>query len=91
MANTIYKTLSMELRTCRAAYFNARAMLKMANRGQVQKSAAFALLNQTRARYQRAIRLTVQTLDSLDRLAKIIEAKQHTGTFCTHGDRVRWN
>lgn len=59
---TMQGRLRLELRSARFNWVNARYMLVLSNRGQVNKGQAFAIYNRARAQYKRTIKMVAQVL-----------------------------
>ena len=59
---TMYERMSMELRSARFEWQNARYMLVLSNRGRLSKSQAFTVYNRAVARYRKVIKLVAGTL-----------------------------
>ena len=59
---TMYERMSLELRSARFEWQNARYMLVLSNRGRVSKSQAFTVYNKAVAKYKRTIKLVAATL-----------------------------
>lgn len=68
-----YTLLSYKLRAARLAWMNARYMVSLANKGEVNKSQAFKLLNQVRREYKATIKLTEACL-GMSKVQRVVQA-----------------
>ena len=54
---TVNERIQLTLRTARLNWTQAKAVIRLANQGQVNKSEAFSLMNKARREYKQAIRM----------------------------------
>jgi len=54
---TVSERISLTLKNARLNWTQAKAVIRLANQGQVNKSVAFSLMNKARREYKQAIRM----------------------------------
>ncbi len=63
--DSVSKQLSLKLKSARLYWIQAKAIVRLANQGHVNKSQAFRHMNAARTQYKQAMRLTEAYLESL--------------------------